>query len=237
LGSTKPRSNALRAKASSAAKACGKERDLALAWGGTKEAERSFWKMPLETGLRKTFDKVAEVDAEVNDAVVVQRQSSLDDAIALVGKTGDQPQLRLICAAVTAAGLLRSDSRLFRTGVRMLLAHELATLAKNLVKERVDRTRPRSAESAEDRRPTPGGNRQKDESSFPSGHTAGAVAVATAFSREYPEYRAPVLLAAAIVAGAQVPRRAHYPSDLAAGAVIGAASELLANSLWTSGRG
>jgi membrane-associated phospholipid phosphatase len=63
------------------------------------------------------------------------------------------------------------------------------------------------------------------------------VAVATAFSREYPEYRAPVLLAAAIVAGAQVPRRAHYPSDLAAGAVIGAAAELLANSVWTSGRG
>lgn len=213
-----------------------KEKGLALAWPGTKEAERSFWRMPLEAALRKTFDKVAKVDAEVNEAVALQRQSALNQAIAMVGKTGDQPQLRLICAAVTGIGLLKSDSRLVRTGVHMLLAHELATLAKNFVKDRVDRTRPRSAKSAEDRRPSPGKNPQKEESSFPSGHTAGAVAVAAAFSRNYPEYRAPVLLAAAIVAGAQVPRRAHYPSDLAAGAVIGAASELLASSVWTSGR-
>ena len=190
----------------------------------------------METALRKTADRVAQVDAEVNDVVAPQGQSPVNDAITLVGKLGDQPQLRLICAAVTAAGLLRSDFRLARTGVRMLLAHELATLGKNFVKDRVDRTRPRSAETVEERRPSPGESPQKEESSFPSGHTAGAVAVAAAFSREYPGYRAPVLLAAAILAGAQVLRRAHHPSDLAAGALIGAASELLANAVWASGR-
>lgn len=193
--------------------------------------------MPVETALRNTADKVADVDAEVTEAVAPPRQPPLNEAIALVGKLGDQPQLRLISAAVTAVGLLKSDSSLVRTGVRMLLAHELATLGKNFVKDRVDRTRPRSAETAQDRRPSPGKNPKKEETSFPSGHTAGAVAVAAAFSREYPHYRAPVLLAAAVVAGVQVPRLTHYPSDLAAGAVIGAASELLANRLWASGRG
>lgn len=196
-----------------------------------------MWRMPLQTALRKTADKVADVDAEVNQALAPPAQSRLNEAIALVGKLGDQPQLRLISAAVTAAGLLKSDSTLVRTGVRMLLTDELATLGKNLVKDSVDRTRPRSAKTAQDRRPSPGKNPQKEETSFPSGHTAGAVAVAAAFSREYPHYRAPVLIAAAVVAGAQVPRLTHYPSDLAAGAVIGAASELLANRLWASGGG
>ena len=42
------------------------------------------------------------------------------------------------------SGLVRRDGRMARAGARMIAAHLLATAAKNFVKHRVDRTRPRS---------------------------------------------------------------------------------------------
>ena len=149
-------------------------------------------------------------------------------AVETIGKLGDQPELRTISAIVVAAGLFGANRRLVRAGIRMLLAHEIATLAKNLIKRRIDRTRPRSATTHAERKVKPGRNTAKEETSFPSGHSAGAVAVARALSRDYPELRGPVLASAGIVAAAQVPRLAHYPSDVAAGALLGVASELAA---------
>ena len=66
---------------------------------------------------------------------------------------------------------------------------------------------------------------------FPSGHTAGAVAVARACARHYPPARAPAYAWAAGVAAAQVPRCAHYPSDVAGGALVGLAAEAAADRL------
>ena len=58
-------------------------------------------------------------------------------------------------------------------------------------------------------------------------HATGAlaVAVAQAFSREFPEYRIAARSAAALVGVAQIPRCAHYPTDVGVGAVIGLAAE------------
>jgi membrane-associated phospholipid phosphatase len=108
----------------------------------------------------------------------------------------------------------------------MIASHLLATWSKNYVKLRVDRTRPRSAKSREDRKPKPGRNNEKEETSFPSGHSAGALAVAQAFAREVPEYRRSALTGAGLIALAQVPRCAHYPTDVGAGLAIGWLSEL-----------
>ena len=114
----------------------------------------------------------------------------------------------------------------------MLIAHQLATTAKNLLKDRVDRTRPNSAKDAKQAKVRRGDRTAKKHTSFPSGHSAGAVAVAQAFSREFPDYRTPALAAAGIVALGQIPKRAHYPTDVAAGALIGAGSEALVGALW-----
>ena len=78
----------------------------------------------------------------------------------------------------------------------------------------------------------PGRKRSKEETSFPSGHSAGAIAVARAFAREYPEYRAPALGAAGLIALAQIPRCAHYPSDVGAGLAVGVAAEAAVAALW-----
>ena len=69
-------------------------------------------------------------------------------------------------------------------------------------------------------------------SSFPSGHTADAVSAARAVARVYPGAGMPAYGAAASVAVIQIPRCAHYPSDIAAGALIGLAAEAAVDRLW-----
>ncbi len=141
---------------------------------------------------------------------------------------GDQPQLRILCAGTMALGVFQRDRRLVLAGARMLAAHTLATLAKDFVKQRVDRTRPRSKNGkGKDHVPRPGRHTAKETTSFPSGHSAGAAAVARAFARDYPELAAPAYGAAGALALAQIPRCAHYPTDVGAGVAIGLVAEAM----------
>jgi undecaprenyl-diphosphatase len=142
---------------------------------------------------------------------------------------GDQPQVRAIAAALITTGLLTRNGRLTRAGARVLVAHEAATFAKNFIKRRVDRTRPRSASGTHGRKVKKGRSSEKEETSFPSGHSAGATAAAVAFAGEYPEHRLLALAGAAAAAAAQVPRCAHYPTDVGAGLVIGALAGAASN--------
>lgn len=143
-----------------------------------------------------------------------------------VAGLGDQPPLRALCAAVIVGGLVSGHGRLARTGLKMLAAHTLATWTKDFVKHRIDRTRPRSlGKQGKDHRPTAGRHTAKEETSFPSGHSAGAAAVACAFARDYPQYAVPALAAGGALALAQIPRCAHYPTDVGAGLAIGVAAE------------
>jgi membrane-associated phospholipid phosphatase len=153
-------------------------------------------------------------------------------ALDLFSKLGDQPELRLVCAGLMLAGTLVRSDRLVRAGARMMIAHEAATAAKDLVKMEVDRTRPRSASGSEEKKPKKGKHTAKETTSFPSGHSAGAMAAARAFAREFPEYGPAALGAATLVAISQIPRCAHYPSDVAAGLTIGLLAEAVTNAGW-----
>ena len=182
--------------------------------------------------MTKTIRRVAGRDKEIADELGEYSDALPVRLLSRFAKLGDQPELRLISGGVIAAGLLLGRGRLFRAGVRMLLAHEAATAAKDLIKSRVDRTRPHSARSKEDAEPKPGNSKAKRLRSFPSGHSGGAFAVAQAFAREYPQHRAAALTAAGVVAFGQVPKSAHYPTDVLAGALIGAATEAAIAGVW-----
>ncbi|HEX8442875.1 MAG TPA: phosphatase PAP2 family protein [Allosphingosinicella sp.] len=178
-----------------------------------------------------------EADAAVTQTVLPVQHSRFVRIAGTISEIADQPQMRSLSAALIAVGLLGRHRRLARAGIRMLIAHELATATKNFVKNRVDRTRPRSLDDGEEPRLRPGDNHDKEETSFPSGHSAGAAATARAFAREFPEYRIPAYAGAGLVSIAQVPRCAHYPTDVGAGLAVGLASEAVVAWLFPGPRG
>lgn len=177
----------------------------------------------------KAAEPLFEIDRQARKLFKPYRETRAVKAIHAFGSIGDQAQMRLVCLGMFGLGALRRDPRMMRAGVRMLLSHELATLAKDAVKRRVDRTRPRRDGRT---KPRKGRHTSKEITSFPSGHSAGSMAVARAFAAEYPEHRAAALAAAGAVGLAQVPTCAHYPSDVAAGMTIGALAEAVVGLAW-----
>ena len=175
--------------------------------------------------MQRSKTKLERADSAATHAVAPARGSLVVQALGTASEIADQPQLISTCAALFAAGLLLRDGRLARAGGRMLAAELLATQIKSFVKHRVDRSRPHVEEDGAGYEMKPGDDPAPEANSFPSGHTAGAVAVARAFAREYPEHAAPAYVTAGAIAAVQIPRCKHYPSDLAAGAVIGLAAE------------
>lgn len=136
---------------------------------------------------------------------------------------------------VLCAGLLSGDRRLARAGVRMLAADALAGFTTNWVKRRIERTRPMLMIRDGEYQMGFGRSPEHERRSFPSGHSACAVAVGRAFTREYPEYSGLPELAAALIALSQIPRGKHYPTDVGAGSALGILSEwLLAATLFNA---
>jgi membrane-associated phospholipid phosphatase len=175
---------------------------------------------------------LVRLDARVVEAIAPYSKSAPVRAIAFVSKAGDQPPLLGLCAGVVLGGLAGRDRRLVLAGVRMGAAHLLATAVKNFVKARIDRTRPRTAVGTGSAKGMkPGRSDDKEETSFPSGHSAGAAAVARAFARDFPEASGGAHAAAGLLALAQVPRCAHYPSDVGVGLAIGVAAEVAISAL------
>lgn len=167
---------------------------------------------------------------EKADRRIVHRASSYRDVpivrlLGKVGELGDQPPMVALCGATIFGGLVRRDGALVATGVRMLAAHAVATGIKHVIKRSVDRTRPHLLVEEGRYETGPGRRDEGAFSSFPSGHTAGAVAVARAVARDVPTGAWPAYAGAAVIAGVQVPRCHHFPSDIGAGAVIGWAAE------------
>lgn len=167
---------------------------------------------------------------EKADIAVAHAASPLRDTIAVraLGKASeiaDQPPLITLCAATFAAGLILCDGRLARAGGRMLAAELLATKLKNMIKRRIDRTRPHVIANGGRYQAKMGHDHASAMTSFPSGHMAGATTVARAFAREYPEHAAEAYGTAAAIGAIQIPRSKHYPTDIGAGAVVGLIAE------------
>lgn len=176
--------------------------------------------MAKTTKVEKADIVTARKAARARDSLAVRTMGWLSEA-------ADQPQLISVCSATALIGMARRDRRLFATGMRMLAAELAATAIKGAVKRRIDRTRPRVDEDGGRYRMESGdGDDDSDTNSFPSGHTAGAVAVARVVARGYPRYGPAAYCVAAGVAAIQVPRCQHYPSDLAAGVIVGLAADV-----------
>lgn len=162
-----------------------------------------------------------DADRAVAAAAEPARKSPPLAVLGPLSDIADQPPLFTLCAATLVAGLVARDPRLIRAGGTTLAAALVATALKGAVKHRIDRTRPKAVAKGADYALERGSSPASDDNSFPSGHTAGAVAVVRALGREYPRARGVAYAAAGAAALVQIPRGKHYPADLAAGAVIG----------------
>ena len=107
----------------------------------------------------------------------------------------------------------------------MLGSLVLATWIKTGLKSLVARTRPNVLLDKGQYAVEPFGPDEGSWHSFPSGHTAGSVAVVRAAGRAYPQVRTAAYAGAAAVALVQIPRGAHYPADVVGGAVVGLVAE------------
>lgn len=71
-------------------------------------------------------------------------------------------------------------------------------------------------------RPRPDGRfYPRKNSSFPSGHVAGSLALASIVAARYPRYRIPCYAMATLVAYSRVYLGRHYPGDVVGGALLG----------------
>lgn len=174
---------------------------------------------------------VEELDAAIADVLIPHAEKGVVEALGLFGDLSDQEPLYAAAAGVLVTATIMRDGPTWRTGTRMLASHLLATALRGVVKKMVDRTRPDAAARRDDYVLREGERYESDFNSFPSGHTAGAVAVALAVSRDNPGARNAAYALAALSGAAQVIRSRHYVTDVLAGAVIGILAEELIDTL------
>jgi len=177
----------------------------------------------VETALKQAARK----DREWTHGAARHRNATPVRFAGFIGEIADQPQLITASIGTMAAGLIVRRPDLIRGGARMLLAHLVATAAKTVIKRSFDRTRPEKALHDGHHRFEPGDSHDHELNSFPSGHTAGAVAVARAAAREIDGIAAPAALSAGAIAALQPATGHHYLSDVIVGGAIGLAAEFV----------
>lgn len=171
--------------------------------------------------------EVQRADIRLGHAAAEWQRHPVVRGLKRVRELADQPPLIALSLGTAVVGVVRGDRRLARTGARMLASHLVATAVKAVVKHRVDRARPGLFRSERDHQLTRGERDEGPRNSFPSGHTAGAMAVSRAILREYSGARGPAYAAVVATGAVQLPTGAHFPLDVAAGAAIGLAAEAL----------
>ncbi len=171
--------------------------------------------------------RAASIDSRLLRRVRTARSPRLDRALVTLTNAADYSRLWLAIAALLSVAGGRSGRRAAADGLTSLAV--AAVIANGPAKLLVRRRRP-PVRAGSTLIPMP------RSSSFPSGHSAAAVAFATGASRELPALTPLLVALAGAVAYSRVHTGVHYPSDAAAGAAIGVGSGLLVSAAWRRAR-
>jgi len=173
--------------------------------------------------VRRRFEgrwrRLGAADRSLMARVRRRRSRRVDRAFVGISRAANYGRLWLLIGGVLAA-LGGHGGR--RAAARGLVGLAIAATVANGPAKLLTRRR----------RPAAGAQltliRMPRSTSFPSGHSASAFAFATGASAEAPALTPVLLPLAAAVAYSRVHAGVHYPSDVAAGILIGVGSGLLA---------
>ena len=172
---------------------------------------------PGDRSPRAWLDEVERIDLAVYRAIAATPTPLLDGAMRRVSEAANYSRLSIASAAVLSVAGGRPGRCAAALGLSCVAT--TATFVNVVVKPLSRRRRPDRAEAAvpEARQGNLPGSR-----SFPSGHTAAAVAFATGVGRVLPAAAVPLHSLAALVGYSRVHTGVHYPGDVVAGALLGA---------------
>lgn len=159
------------------------------------------------------------LDYKIMMEVNCNRQTSLDKSFQFISNsnmyiTAGMP------FALLGTGLLSHDKNLIKMGECAAISFAISSISTYALKNIVKRERPFVAHSDIVKLSNGGGM------SFPSGHTSAAFSMATSIALDNKQWyiRTGVFTYACLVGYSRVHLGVHYPSDVLAGAVVGAAS-------------
>lgn len=169
--------------------------------------------------------QVDALDIALFDAVAHTQSPLLDATMPPLTRAADRSILWVGVAGLLA---LTGRPRARRGALRGLAAIAITSLVANQVSKRLHRRpRPSLAQVPQQRI----AHRIPASTSFPSGHSASAMAFAAGVSAEWPILSVPLRALAGLVGFSRVATGAHYPSDVAAGFALGEAVAWLTTRL------
>ena len=167
-------------------------------------------------GPVRWLDDAQRVDVALYAAIAQTPTPALDRAMARLSRAADYSRLSLASAAVLAATGGRRGRRAATLG---LASVGVAASVVNLGLKPLGRRR--RPDRLAGQVPVARHVRMPSSTSFPSGHSAAAIAFATGVGHVLPPTAIPLHGLAALVAYSRVHTGVHYPGDVVVGALMG----------------
>jgi membrane-associated phospholipid phosphatase len=171
----------------------------------------------MTTAARSWLTEAESLDRAVYDAIAQTQTPRIDGVMRRVSTAANYSRLSMAIAALLAATGGTRGRRAAASGLVSVAA--TSAIGNLVIKPLGRRRRPDRAEAGiASAREVP----MPRSRSFPSGHSAAAVAFASGVARELPWARVPLDVVAALVGYSRVHTGVHYPGDVLAGALLGA---------------
>jgi len=156
----------------------------------------------------------------------LNRNVKLDPTMKFLSQSTPEVCIAVPLSIITYS-LIKKDSSNFRKSMVIGASLATATAITLILKHAVNRQRPYISYDFLDPLTT------EKTASFPSAHTSNSFSLATSLSLEYPKWYVivPSYMWASSVAYSRMHLGVHYPSDVFAGAIVGAGSAFISYKL------